>query len=145
MTVTHNLRGDAGEVPDEETFQFIAGGPAAIGTFELESDTISSSDLDLRETFAADIDNDGDLDMFAVYNTGDRVSWFENDGIGGWTEEIISNTVDGVSRLAVADFNNDRRLDIAVAEGGTADQVTWFSNDNTGTWPSEVVLSLIHI
>ncbi len=57
-----------------------------------------NTDADGAEAvFAADIDNDGDMDIVAALNRDNQVAWYENDGDpsdGGWTHNIIKDYAD---------------------------------------------------
>jgi hypothetical protein len=62
----------------------------------------------------ADIDNDGDIDLFAVatFNLWDKPEsqsfiWLENNGNMSFTQHDISNSPTHLLTLDIADFNND--------------------------------------
>ena len=67
-----------------------------------------------------DIDRDGDLDIAAgdMFTGGKKVGWWENPGNGqaNWTKHNIGNVAHWPDRVAIADLNQDRRLDIIVSE-----------------------------
>ncbi|MCK4750214.1 MAG: VCBS repeat-containing protein, partial [Bacteroidales bacterium] len=70
-----------------------------------------------------DVDGDGDLDL-AVGDSkeaGEKAEllyWAENPGSidQPWTKHLVSNEVEVVDRVEIADFNGDGNLDIAIAE-----------------------------
>ena len=74
-----------------------------------------------RTVVLADIDNDGDKDAIVAtmyYGTGVRI--YKNDGSGNFTmdsQELYINN-ETYHSIAVADFNNDGKLDIAAGTGG---------------------------
>ncbi|NHN24973.1 T9SS type A sorting domain-containing protein [Flavobacterium jejuense] len=80
-----------------------------------------------RRVSIDDIDGDGDLDIFAVSNYDDTVSWFENDGAiaPSFTEQIITKTADGANSISVGDVDGDGDLDIFVASTND-DTVAWY-------------------
>ena len=76
-----------------------------IGTFE-QRQTLSSI-FQGSEMDAADIDNDGDIDLFTVYVGDENISWFENiDGLGTFSER---QTIDNFASISIvgADLDGD--------------------------------------
>ena len=70
----------SGSVQDNKTvwFENLDG----LGSFGNEK-IINDTPLSATDITAADIDGDGDLDIFATYLLGQMVAWFENtDGLG---------------------------------------------------------------
>jgi len=62
-------------------------------------------------SIAADLDNDGDMDMaYTVGGEGD-VSWYENDGNQNFTKNFIDELDDSHSIFAV-DMDNDGDMDV---------------------------------
>lgn len=67
----------------------------------------------------ADIDFDGDIDVVAARHPGEwkdagapsQLYWYENPG---WTEHYIGEAPDFVKDMNLADFNNDKKMDLAI-------------------------------
>lgn len=100
-------------------------------------DTPPGEGLDL-----GDLDGDGDLDIAASNN------WYENTDSQGlhWTKHYIGKVTEWPDRFAVADFNNDRRLDLVVSEENSGEEpnanVYWFEqpkNRPDSPWLRHVV------
>ena len=78
---------------------------------------------------AADLDNDGDLDVLSASYGDDTIAWYENlDGQGkSWTEHIITTLADGAWDVFAADLDNDGDLDVLSASNLNND-VAWYEN-----------------
>jgi hypothetical protein len=85
-----------------------------------------------RELTAADVTGDGALDLVVAQDVLDQVSILPGDGAGGFGPAQSFAVSDDPRRLAVADFNGDARLDIAVACLGATDAVDVLLNDGAG-------------
>jgi hypothetical protein len=89
---------------------------------------------------AADIDDDGDTDVFAVKHPGEWVDagataeifWYENDN-GIWKPHTIGTAPDAIKDVSFADFDTDGKLDIALL---TFDEHTLsiFRQEDGDTW-----------
>ena len=91
----------------------------------------------------ADIDQDGDQDIFGSAMTADVVVWWENtDGAGtAWSEHTIDSSFDGAKAIIALDINEDGQIDVAGA-AKVDNQVVWYSNDSLGTsWTKTVIVS----
>lgn len=98
-----------------------------------------------NEVFAADVDGDGDLDIFTASPGDNEVAWYENlDGLGNFgTANIVSNTLESAWAVYVADLDNDGDMDIlSTMVEAFAGEVVWFENlDGLGTFGDKNVIT----
>ncbi len=87
--------------------------------------TYGSSEIEI-----ADIDGDGDLDIFANGRLENKLVWYENlDGQGTFSDErIISSQEDSVSNLFAADVDGDNDIDIIYSIGDG--MIFWYENED---------------
>lgn len=74
----------------------------------------------------ADIDNDGDIDVFVTIRERHRAEWYENDGSGNFTKHTVDSAVGAPTAPYAADFDNDGDIDFLVS--GNADRVLVYMN-----------------
>ena len=95
----------------------------------------TASDIDTNAdgayaVFAADMDNDGDMDIVSASYTDDTIAWYENNGATNpsWSASNIATNVDGAIDIHVTDMDNDGDLDI-VSVSDNDEIIAWFEND----------------
>ncbi len=104
---------------------------------------ISSIDYGLRSVHAADLDNDGDLDVLSASSSKNKLAWHENvDGYGSFGEQkIISSTATWPYCVYGSDLDNDGDIDVLAAASGD-DQIMWYENiDGKGTFGDQHIIS----
>ncbi|MGB3453520.1 MAG: T9SS type A sorting domain-containing protein [Moheibacter sp.] len=93
------------------------------GNFSLEF--LIDFEKDATDVYAQDFDNDGDLDIVSTADDG-TVSWFENNGFGEFSEQIIISNTNNRSVYST-DIDGDGKFDILTAsfyEG----RIAWYKN-----------------
>lgn len=93
---------------------------------------------------AADIDNDGDVDVLSSSAFDDKIAWYENtDGLGTFgVQQIISTSADFALFVDVADFDGDGDIDVLSASLG-ADKIAWYENtDGLGNFGAEQIITV---
>ncbi|MBT8399522.1 MAG: VCBS repeat-containing protein, partial [Rhodothermia bacterium] len=112
------------------------------GTQGFTERTVITGPFDAIDLNTADLDSDGDQDLVFVLteeNEGSLV-WFENDGLGTFTIQLIAIEVLGLVPATVhaSDIDGDGDLDI---HGGVLDssELTWWANDGNGAFDKRTV------
>ena len=92
--------------------------------------TIATSADGAYSVYAADIDNDGDMDVLSASFTDDKIAWYENDGAAdpSFTARTITTSADEAVSVYAADIDNDGDLDVLSASKGD-DKIAWYEND----------------
>ncbi len=97
----------------------------------------------IGNVFAADVDEDGDLDIVSGITFSNIIQWHENDGEldPSFTQHIVS-TGTQVRHVSVGDLDGDMDLDL-VSAGDLDDTIRWYRQDSAlgGTPFSDVHLS----
>lgn len=95
----------------------------------------------LNFVYAADIDNDNDMDIVAAYDYG--IFWFENlDGQGSFSDaKLISYDVDIALSVQAVDIDGDGNKDVVSSNTYNDSQISWFKNtDGLGNFgPSQQI------
>jgi len=113
-----------------------------LGTFG-EEQIISVDDFDFLSLSTADIDNDGDIDIFA--SVFKKLIWFENmDGQGSFNSGIIiSDSEDGFKYLYNYPVDIDGDNDIDIISASYYDEIIWYENtDGQGTFGVENIITI---
>jgi stress-induced morphogen len=104
--------------------------------------TVENSFEHVSSVCAADIDEDGHIDVVGNDRYNNKVAWWENtDGTGTtWTVHIVTSSFNGASSVYAADVDGDGDTDI-LGSANSADDIAWWENtDGTGTtWTVHMV------
>ena len=108
-----------------------------------EQHTISDIYGDAKQILAADIDNDGDLDVLGCDNQNGHIisSWENMDGIGHqWEEHLILDSLNvWPGFLEIADIDSDGDLDFFCGMKSSIGYVAWFENLGLWGWQQHVI------
>ncbi len=117
----------------------LAGTPAAdrlvwyenldgMGSFG--GDIVLSNQTDgITSIFAADLDNDDDIDVLSSSFQDGKIAWYENlDGFGDFgLQQIITTNTIGTRHVFAADVDNDTDIDVFSASQND-DKIAWYEN-----------------
>jgi hypothetical protein len=94
-------------------------------------DNTSTYSIGPRGLSLVDLEQDGDMDIITAAVTGDAFAWYENDGSGGFTGDIISvdpTYSNGAFAITSADIDGDLVDDIVTA-ANISDAFSWFGTE----------------
>ncbi len=116
-----------------------ANGQAA-PTFEKR--TVDANFDGMHAVEAADLDGDGDIDLFGAAMVASEIVWWENvDGVGGaWTRHLVADNFASARHVIAADLDGDGDLDL-VGAAAVADAIVWWENTDgaAGAWTMHTV------
>ncbi|WP_179007633.1 T9SS type A sorting domain-containing protein [Winogradskyella forsetii] len=125
----------------------IDGGTKGVSWYENETGsglfssrkTIALTTNSISSVHAGDLDGDGDIDVAAAIQSENKVVWYENtDGLGTFSvENVLSDTVESVTKVSIADFDGDGKLDV-IAASINDNEINWFQNIGSGNFTSEI-------
>jgi hypothetical protein len=94
------------------------------GTFAAPVTIDEGSVLDVH---AADLDNDGDLDVLSAATSDDKIYWYENDGTGIFgPAQVIDQIALNANNVKAADLDLDGDLDVIASS--SPNEITWYRN-----------------
>lgn len=91
-----------------------------------------------------DIDNDGDMDVFATSLIGDKVIWMENLGNGNFSASMVANEdAVGAQSLFIEDLNNDGSWDIFTANRNAIERLVYTTYLGNGIFASPIEVPVL--
>ncbi len=102
--------------------------------------TITSNFTYAHDAFAADIDNNGLLDVAGVSATGQVKVWYQSTD-KSWNEQTVDGDFSGGRAVYVIDIDNDEDFDIIAAAVGTGHKTVLYLNEggNPIAWTSQII------
>ncbi len=114
-----------------------------LGSFSSTLNTLPVDDMFPFSVLPTDIDNDGDVDVFACDVYHDAVGWYKNTGQGNFDQRKIINSLSigyHIESIKPSDLDNDSDLDIVVSSDN---KIVWFENtDGLGSYSPLKLIAL---
>ncbi len=108
-----------------------------------EQQIISSTIDGARSVYAADVDDDGDIDILTASHSDDIIAWYENDGTGSFgAQHIISTVANGAYSVYAADMDGDGDIDVLSASTEDS-KIAWYENDGSGNFGLQLIISTV--
>ena len=98
--------------------------------------TGKNSPSGVSDTFAADLDGDGDQDILTALRGANKVAWYANDGAGNFGSRLaIDTAATNAGSVFAIDMDDDGDLDvIANSSDNYRVDVSWYENDGAGSF-----------
>jgi len=101
---------------------------------------ISNKAIGAQSVQAADLDNDGDIDILSSsYILEDKIAWYDNDGTEKFTEQPLTDSpANGLRAIHAADLDKDDHADILFVSQG---KIAWFKNEGGAEFSNAEIIS----
>lgn len=100
---------------------------------------VVSTDVNyVRSVFAADMDQDGDIDVLSASSEDDMVAWHENVGGQAFVMHPIIVTADQAWSVVAADVNGDGHMDV-VSASKDDDTLAWYENNGQQVFTPHII------
>ncbi|NEQ38838.1 MAG: VCBS repeat-containing protein, partial [Okeania sp. SIO3I5] len=129
---------DVTATPGNETATLtITDNPDATSKAVGANEIVISTNADAAySVFAADVDGDGDMDVFSASRFDHKIALYLNDGSNNFTEQIISTNAGNAESVFAADVDNDGDVDVFSASNG---EIAVYINDGSNNFTEEVI------
>ena len=91
--------------------------------------------------YAADLDNDGDMDVLSASWLDNKIAWYENEGSGNFgVQQIITTVADDALSVYAADLDNDDDIDV-LSSSSSDNKIAWYENDGSGNFGGPQIIT----
>ncbi len=90
---------------------------------------VSTTAMGASSVYAADFDQDDNMDILSASWEDDTIAWYKNDGLANpqFTKNVITPSADGASSVFAVDLNGGGRIDVLYASSNN-DTIHWYKN-----------------
>lgn len=111
------------------------------GNFGFEQ-IITTDILAVQDIHLADVDSDGDVDIFSTSSVDDQIAWYENtDGNGAFTNtHIVTQSAESPESVLTVDIDGDGDMD-ALSASFDDNRVAWYENKDgqANVWQQKTI------
>jgi hypothetical protein len=86
-----------------------------------------------NSVYAADIDDDGDIDVLTTSWYNHTVMWCENDGETNFTHHVLSDSAINATSVYAGDINGDGDMDV-ISASNSDHEIVWFENNGQASF-----------
>ena len=96
-----------------------------------------------NDTYATDLDGDGDQDILSTSIGNDELAWYANDGQGNFRKyQVIATQGGSIESIYTADLDGDGDQDVLIASSPYNNhKIAWYENDGKGSFGEEQVIA----
>lgn len=106
-----------------------------------EQQIINANAVGARCVHAADLDNDGDIDVLSASDGDNKIAWYENNGANNFSaEQIITANAPSAKFVYATDLDGDGDNDIVSTIGEIYNEISWYENDGNGSFGNKQVI-----
>ena len=104
-------------------------------------DVVTTAVLSPQSVFAADLDQDGQVDIVSASSGDRKVAWYRNEGNATFVAQRLINT-DAATSLYAADLDGDGFIDVlCISQSYFPAQITWYRNEGGGKFLSQRMIA----
>jgi len=121
--------------------------PGGAVLFTKDATSVATGKVGIFNANFEDLDGDSNLDILVTEvsfggGPAGNFYWYEEDGMGGYTETVFTTTINNPSVAQFKDIDEDGINDIILSSGtqGAGTDLVWYKNNGAGSFGSETII-----